>query len=63
MSEEEKEQIVAYLRRRARRYVGALGPAPDPYDSIGATLYTLGAALMECADAIESGEHRKENEE
>lgn len=61
--EDEKAQIVAYLRHRARRYAGALEAAPDPYDSIAATLETLGAALIECADAIERGEHRKDDED
>jgi hypothetical protein len=58
---DERDLIVAYLRRRARRYVGAIEGTPDPHDSIAATLNFLGVALKECADAIERGEHRKDD--
>ena len=73
---DEKDQIVAYLRRRARRYAEAT-KAPRsqheaqylwlsyllPNDSIASALHTLAAGLKEEADAIERDEHRKENEE
>ena len=66
MSEVEA-QIVAYLRRSARRYREALGPKPpgvraaNEYDSTAAALASF-FTLKECAYAIERGEHREENE-
>ena len=48
--------------RRWSEVQAAMVRESDQYDSISATLNTLGITLMECADAIESGEHRKENE-
>lgn len=64
---DEKDQIVAYLRRSARRYREALGPKPPgvraslEYDRTAAALASF-FTLTNCADAIKRGEHRKENE-